>query len=293
MITSNTAFRFAKCIVALGTFDGVHIGHARVIEAAKRHGLPVVVVTSMQNPKFVLSGIGARIISPSLCNEAFDMLGVQAVIRLDFNEIKNMTPIEYLEILTDKIGAVGFACGYNFRFGKSASGTAKTISEYAKENGFVFDICDEVDIDGLSVSSTRIRDLIANGNIKYANTLLGRPYAFDFEVIHGDARGRTIGFPTLNQQYPDGYLLPKFGVYASRVTVNNQCYASITNVGIRPTFKVDQALAETTIDGFNGNLYGKHIKTELIEFIRPEKKFGSLEALKTQIQNDIESSKRI
>ena len=293
MIVTDKLYNGGKCIAALGTFDGVHIGHCAVIKKAMNFGLPVIVVTSKQNPRQVLVGNNGRILSDALCDEAFEKLGVQGIVRLDFEDIRNMTAVEYLDMLCQKASAVGFASGFNFRFGKGASGNADTLVEYAAEKGFKCSICDSVDIDGGPVSSTRIREALSHGDIAIANKLLGRPYAINFEVAHGDARGREMGFPTINQPFGDSYALPRFGVYASVVEVSGKKYPAVTNVGVKPTFSNDKVIAETHICGYTGDIYGESPVVELITFIRPEAKFESVKALVSQIEKDKQTAVEI
>ncbi len=273
-------------IVALGTFDGVHIGHKGVIESALSFGLPVAVVTSDINPKTAFGGKVGRILSESLCDSEFERLGVSAVIRLDFNSIKDLSPEQYLDMLVSELGAKGFACGYDFRFGRAAAGTHETLAYYASARGLLCSVCSEVDTDGAAVSSSRIRAALERGDIATVNSLLGRCYAIDFPVIHGDARGRRLGFPTANQGYPADFVIPHYGVYASIVTVEGITYKAVTNIGTRPTFCEGAAVAETHIIDECLDLYDKEIKVELIEFLRDEIKFSSVEKLIEQIERD-------
>lgn len=287
MIVSHTLdISGGEYVAALGTFDGVHIGHRGVIDAALRSGLPVAVVTSDVNPRAALGGCCGRILSPTLCDEELERLGVSAVVRLDFNSIRSLAPEQYLDMLRDGLRAHGFVCGFNFRFGKNAVGTPATLSQYATAHDCFFSECAEVDIDGGAVSSSRIRDAIACGDMQAACRLLGRCYAIDFDVIHGDARGRTLGFPTANQVYGDEYIVPRHGVYASDVTVNGVVYRSVTNIGTRPTFCDGAVVAETHVIGADVNLYGKKIKVELLARLRDEIKFSSANDLIRQVERD-------
>jgi len=281
VIVTDKLYNSGNCIAALGTFDGVHIGHSEVIKTALQFGLPVVVVTSKQNPR----GSG-RILSDTLCDQKFEQLGVSGVVRLDFEDIRNMSSTEYLDMLCNKLGAVGFASGFNFHFGKGAIGNADTLKEYARQNALKCAVCDSIDIDGQAVSSTRIRVALAEGDIDTVSKLLGRFYAIDFEVKHGAARGREMGFPTINQPYSDVYALPKFAVYASFTEINGKRYPAVTNVGIKPTFNGDAVIAETHICGYDDNIYGKKPIVHLVRFIRNEVKFDSTEHLIAQISKD-------
>ena len=286
MIVTDKLYNSGGCIAALGTFDGVHIGHSAVIKKAMEFGLPVVVVTSKQNPRQIITGNSGRILSDSQCDSQFERLGISGVVRLDFEDIRNMSAEEYLNMLCDKLGAVGFASGFNFHFGKGASGNADTLKEYAAKHKLKCSICDSVDVEGTAVSSTRIRDALSQGEMETVSKLLGRFYTIDFEVAHGDARGRQMGFPTINQPYTDNFALPKFAVYASFVEIGGKVFPAVTNVGVKPTFNGDKAVAETHICGYEGDIYGKKPLVHLVRFIRPEVKFATTEDLIKQIAQD-------
>ncbi len=291
MIRSRTLdISGGEYVAALGTFDGVHIGHKSVITAAASRGLPVAVVTSDVNPRKVIYGGSDRILSPDLCDDEFESLGVSAVIRLDFNEIRNMSPTEYLDMLVKRLGARGFTFGFNFRFGKNASGTPETLREYAAAHGLFCHECGPVSIDGSPVSSSRIRTAISDGNMEDACRLFGRYYAYDFNVCHGDARGKSLGFPTANQIFPDGYVVPRHGVYASDATIDGKIYRAVTNIGIRPTFSGKDVVSETHIIGFDNNIYNKKIKVELLCRLRDELRFDSADALIAQMEKDKQHS---
>ncbi len=292
IVTDKVIAISGGCTVALGTFDGVHLGHRAVINAAREFGLPVVVVTSAQNPQSILGQVKKSRISSAECNDRiFADIGVSAVIRFDFEDIRSLSPDEYLDILVDQIGAKNIVFGFNFRFGRCASGDAQTAHDYCEKRGIGLKVCDEVCVEGDTVSSTRIRACIEAGDMQLAKRLLGRAYSVDFEVVHGDGRGRTMMIPTANQEFADDYVLPRFGVYASRTLIGGKTYASVTNIGVRPTFLSPVVLAETYVDGFDGSLYGEKPTVELTEFIRGERKFESIEQLRQQILLDIEKSK--
>ncbi len=295
MTTTDRIYRVdGGCTVALGTFDGVHLGHRRVIETAKQFGLPVVVVTTAQNPQGVLfSGNKRRIFSEKATDGIFESLGVDGIIRLDFNDIRDMEPQAYLDMLVDRLGAKNIVFGFNFRFGKGASGNADTVCKYGIQHNIGVKVCDAVTYEGETISSTRIRAAIEAGDMEAAAQMLGRNYSIDFTVVHGDARGREMGFPTANQVFGDDFSLPRFGVYASRVTVDSISYNAVTNVGVRPTFLSPVVLAETYIDGFEGDLYSKTVEVQLLKHLRDEKKFDSIDALTKQLFLDLEQAKNI
>ena len=177
-------------------------------------------------------------------------------------------------------------CGFNFRFGKNASWSALDMRKYLEQRDVWVRILEHLDYDGMPISSTRIRACISEGKIKDANEMLGYNFTFESKVISGDHRGRTIGFPTINQHLPEGLIVPKFGVYESRVFVDGKEYKSFTNIGIRPTWRVDEPLCETHIFDFNGDLYGKTVRVELVDYKREEKIFSSVEELKEQLNYD-------
>ena len=275
------------CAAALGTFDGVHLGHQRVISVAVKSGFTPVVIMIMQKSR------KKRIFSNELNFSFLERLGVDTVICLDLDEIRDMTPDEYLNILYEKMNVRLFVCGENHRFGKDASGNYENISRFCAQKGIVSEKCDTVTVNGVTASSTAIRQLISNGEMKAAYSLMGHCYAIDFSVIRGDGRGHEMGFPTINQQYGETYILPKFGVYAGVAIVDDKEYPAVSNVGIRPTFLTDKPLAETNIIGYSGDLYDKKVKVMFKEYIRNEKKFMSLDEIISAIENDKNECLRI
>ena len=177
-------------------------------------------------------------------------------------------------------------CGFNFKFGKNASWSAMDMRKYLEAKDVWVRILEHLDYKDLPISSTRIRECVKHGEIKDANEMLGYNFTFENEVIGGDQRGRTIGFPTINQHLPDGLVVPKYGVYESRTFVDGKEYKSFTNIGIRPTWRVDKPLCETHIFDFSGDLYGKTVRVELIDYKREEKIFKNVEELKKQLDYD-------
>jgi riboflavin kinase/FMN adenylyltransferase len=206
----------------------------------------------------------------------------------DFDEIKNMQGQEFIEkILVEKFGAGIILCGYNFKFGRNAGWSAIQLRQYLAEKDIWVRILEHLDFEGQPISSTRIRQALKDGKIEQANEMLGYNFTFEAEVIHGDNRGgKKIGFPTINQHLPQGLVVPKFGVYESRTFVDDKEYKSFTNIGIRPTWEVDVPLCETNIFDYDGNLYGKNIRVELIRYLREEKKFSSIDEVRTQLEYD-------
>ncbi len=287
-----------KTAVALGNFDGLHKGHLAVINEAvmeKHNGLLPCILTFDSHPQKTLRGSAPkRIMTKKLCEKTTAMLGCQT-IRLSFEEVRNMSPEEFFNKILIKKLNVGFvSCGFNYRFGKNGEGNADTLRSLCKNAGIGFKCAEEVLYNGEVISSTRIRQAIENGDIENANNMLGRHFAYDSEVVHGDRIGkRILGFPTINQLFPDTHVVPKNGVYASATEVDGRLYPSMTNIGKRPTVNGDELRSETCIIGFSGDLYGSHPEVRLLKLIREEKKFPSLEALSEQLKNDSEKAEKI
>ncbi len=277
--------------VALGNFDGIHTGHREIIKKTASFaecGLEPCVLLFFEHSVKALSGnIPPMLMSENERKAFFESNGF-SVEYIDFNKIKNMSPEQFVtEILRDRLHASAVICGYNYRFGKNAQGNAQTMTELCRKYGIESVVVDEVDYDGVPVSSTQIRNLIENGEIEKANILLDRSFGFSATVIDGDKRGRTLGIRTANQRIPEHFVIPKFGVYESFVTIDGKHYKAITNIGRRPTVGTDIILSETHILNFSDDIYGKEIDVRLIRFIREEKKFSSFDELKRQMNEDI------
>ena len=205
----------------------------------------------------------------------------------DFTKIKNMDASEFVDkILIGELGAETLLCGYNFRFGKNAMWSAFDLRNYLEEKGVWVRILEHLDYEGEPISSSRIRTALENGEIDKANSMLGYNFTFENVVIDGDKRGRKAGFPTINQKVPDGLTVPKFGVYESLTELDGVMYKSFTNIGIRPSWRVEEPLFETHIFDFDGDLYSKTVRVELVKYIREEKTFSDIEELKEQLIND-------
>ncbi|HEX3025699.1 MAG TPA: riboflavin biosynthesis protein RibF [Clostridia bacterium] len=280
--------------VALGFFDGVHLGHAAVIQSARLTGLQTVVITFLQHPggKKTL-----RLMSNRQKEEAFQQLGVEIMAYLDFPQVKDLEPEEFVrDILDAQFHAKKVFCGFNYHFGRGAVAGSEELKricgKYSIETGCVEPVYSEIKgEDGpVPISSTLIRGFVENGEMEQAAACLGRPYAFCYEVVSGRRLGRQLGTPTINQKFPEGFMIPRFGVYASRAYAGGKQYPAVTNVGVKPTVGSDCVLAETYIIGYEGDLYGTEIKVELLSFLRGEKKFDGLVQLKNQIGLDAEQS---
>ena len=258
-----------RIAVALGDFDGMHRAHQTVITGAEN------VIIYCVNNKFSL--LQKSIFEKRFPNTVF----------ADFEQLKNMPGEEFIEkILLDKFKAGMILCGFNFRFGRNAGWSALDLRNYLEEKDVWVRILEHLDFDGAPISSTRIRKAVAEGNIELANNMLGYNYTFESVVVSGDKRGRTIGFPTINQHFPQGLIIPKFGVYESVTIIGDSEYKSFTNIGVRPTWRVETPMAETHIFGFDGDLYDQEVRIELVRYLREEKEFSSLDELKAQLNYD-------
>lgn len=276
-----------KTALALGSFDGVHIAHRKVLDlpcdykkTAVTFGIP---------PKMFFDGKSELITTYTDKVAILKDLGFDEVISLDFESVKNTEPQDFLDCLFLNYNPSVISCGFNYRFGKNGAGDVKLLKSFCENKGIECKVCEEVQSNGVSVSSSRIRNLLRNGEIDKANILLGRPFSFCGEIIKGDGRGRTMGFPTVNQKYPEELVKVKFGVYKTTVQIDGKRYDAITNIGLRPTFKSDYVISETYIKNFCGDLYGKDVRVYLNSFLRSEKKFASKEELMKQIEIDIKA----
>lgn len=276
--------------MALGNFDGVHTGHLKVIEAAvNTKTLSPAALTFQQNPHAV-----PAIVTREDKEEIMRKSGVQMLVSLPFEEVRDMPAEDFFRrILLEKCRAGKLCCGSDFRFGQGARGDYMLLQRLCQETGTQLEIVPFVTLDGQRVSSTRIREALQAGDITLANRMLGRPFGFKLEVIHGNHIGRGLGTPTINQALPEGFILPKFGVYASVAEVDGTDYYGVTNIGVKPTVGSDSVLSETWMPEFCGDLYGKRVRLSVFEFIRPEYKFASLEKMKAVIIENARQAKEI
>ena len=280
--------------VALGTFDGLHMGHKAVITAEKTEYEKKLALMFTTHPQEYLKGEHpGRLITPRAEKEILYSWGVVPEY-IAFDEIATLSPEEFVDdILIKRYNATSLACGFNYRFGKNAQGDVNTLRRLCAEREIKLTVVDEISYKGEAVSSTRIRASVANGRMQDAKEMLGRYFSFDFEVLHGDERGRILGSPTINQFFTPDFQVPQFGVYASFTEVDGRFYPSVTNIGVRPTIGNSEKRSETNIIGFEGDLYGKFPQVFIVEKIRGEMQFNSLDELSEQIATDREKAKKI
>lgn len=280
-----------KKIYALGFFDGVHLGHQALLSACRRlaaenHCLPAAVTFDLP-PSAVLQNL-----QPNMLTTVQDrslllhQYGMEEVRLFSANaQTLSMSWQAFLEQLIQS-GAAGFVCGEDYRFGCNGEGSAQMLCTFCKKRNIPCIIVPEQTMDGQKISSTRIRALLETGDVENTNRLLGHPHIFTGTVVSGRHLGRTIGIPTANLHLPECLLTPAFGVYACTVQVDGHTHVAVTNIGTRPTVNGKGVTVEPWILDFNGDLYGKELSLQFHKFLRPERKFDSLEALKAQIESD-------
>ncbi len=280
--------------VALGTFDGLHIGHKAVITAEKTEYQRKIVLMFNEHPLVRLKGKNpGELITQEKSRAILEEWGVTPEY-IDFSEICELSPEDFVEeILVKKYNAKALACGFNYRFGKNATANANDLMRLCAEREMKITVVDAVEFHNEPVSSSRIRKAISNGDMKSVKLMLGRYFSYDFPVMHGDKRGRTLGSPTINQFFAEDFAVPEFGVYASFTTVHGKTYPSVTNIGIRPTIGNSEKRSETHIIGFEGDIYGECPEVFLVEKIRGEMQFSSLEELSNRIAKDRETALQI
>ncbi|MBQ7542186.1 MAG: riboflavin biosynthesis protein RibF [Clostridia bacterium] len=280
--------------VALGSFDGLHAGHQSVLQSAlsdMSDGLLPVVLLFDAHPQKVLRGSAPPLLMAESQRDALLRQMGFSLRTVVFSEVCAMEPAQFVrEILRETLHAATVSCGYNYRFGKGGQANANELRRLCAREGITTHICAPVEYGGVTVSSTRIRTLLENGEADKAAELLTRPFTFTETVRHGDENGRRLGFPTINQPLPPQLVTPKFGVYASRTMIDGVWRDSITNIGVRPTLPDDTPGCETHILGFDGVLYGQQIPVGLLRYVRPERRFRDLEEVFRQVRLDVETA---
>lgn len=297
----NEIFEIKDCVLALGNFDGVHLAHRKLLSEAvslkNKIGASYVGAWSFgENPLAVLTKAPPPFIySKEMKAECMLSLGLDFVILCDFSHFKDMSPDDFIkEHMVGELHAVGAVCGFNFSFGRFGLGKPSHLSAYFGKDAFIE--VPEFKIEDKTVSSTAIRKMIIDGDVKEASLFLGSNFYIDTPVVHGKQLGRKLSFPTANQVFLQGSVTPKYGVYATRcVTSDGHEYIGVTNVGIRPTVENsidDHSIvnAESYILDFDRDIYGESLKVEFIEFLREERKFESLSDLANAISADAKNA---
>ena len=295
IISETTEFHIeGKNAVAIGKFDGIHLGHKKLLDIIlqqKKDGLKSVVFTFDPPPEEFFTGSQIPQLFTRLEKRtAFEEMGIDVLIEFPLTAETAATPPEDFvrRILVKQIGADFIAAGTDVSFGDKGRGDRHLLRNLSKEIGYELNLIDKVRVDGEEVSSTRVRNHVADGDMPMVKRLLGYNYSVSGTVQHGRHIGHTIGVPTVNIIPPSNKLLPPYGVYASRVYLEDKIYDGMTNIGRKPTISDKEKVGvETFIYDFSGDAYGKFTKVELLKFVRPEMKFGSIDELKEQIKSDL------
>jgi riboflavin kinase/FMN adenylyltransferase len=285
---------------AIGVFDGLHLGHQKVIgsmiEDARRLQAQPMVITFDQHPQSVLAPEKAPLLIYPLAQKlrVIESLGVEAALVFHFDLEFSRQPAEiFAHNLVENFGRLAsLSVGGNFFFGHHRKGNAALLQQFGKQYGFAVTAIEPLQNEGHTISSTRVRKAIHDGHLELASQLLGRKYGLASQVIHGDQRGRQLGFPTANLDVA-GLVLPPFGVYAARTVVNGLAHPSVLNLGHRPTVKPggSPTSLEVHLLDYSGDLYDRTVEVQFVQKLRGEEKFPSLDALKTQITRDIQSAR--
>ena len=290
-----------KRVIALGFFDGVHKGHGALLrtvaQVADRLGAKPCAFTFDRSPTAAITGQAVPLLS-SVEDRVWLMrrhYGIEEVIVAPFDGMQKMDWQDFVsEYLQKELGCVHVVAGHDFHFGYMGKGNPQRLQEKCRELGMGCDIIQKVEQDGITISSTYIRTLIAQGEMERANQFLGHPHTLTNRVAHGKKIGTTtLGFPTVNLLIPQGVIVPAFGVYATRVWFDGQCRCAVTNVGVRPT--VEDNDGHVTVEGFildfDGDLYGHEIRMEFYKYLRPEQCFPSMDALAAEIRRNAQQTR--
>ena len=287
-------------LLTIGVFDGVHLGHKHLIAEltglARKQGLSSGVITFSRHPREVVSP-RSRLPFLTGFEQRIELLkgeGVDGVIPLPFTpELAKLSPEEFLSLLKKHLRMKGLVVGPDFALGHKREGDTDALRRLGEEMGFSVTVVPPLKIDGEVVSSTAIRQALAEGDTKRAQKLMGRPFNLHGRVVKGDRRGNELGFPTANLETAAEQALPADGVYTSRAFMDAQAYPAMTNIGLHPTFGGDKRLVEVYLMDYHGDLYGRELTVEIIERLRDEIKFDSPQELKKQIAEDIKRGKAI
>ncbi len=285
-----------NAVVTIGTFDGVHIGHQKIIssiiESAKAIGGESVILTFFPHPRMILHPEDQKLKLITTIDEKtqlLEKLGIDHLIITPFTrDFSNLSPEEYVkEILVDKIGTRKIIIGYDHRFGKNREGGIEELKTLGKIHGFEVEVIQEQDVQQVAVSSTKIREALLKGDVATAKEFLGHPFCLHGKVIRGDQIGRTLGYPTANLFVEESFkLIPSDGIYAVKVQVQNSLYDGMAYIGHRPTVNGMSRNIEVNIFDFDQEIYGEIIRLDFFHFIREDQKFNSLAELKSQLGQD-------
>lgn len=287
----------ARPVISVGSFDGVHLGHQyllnQLVEWARRAHAPAVVVTFKTHPREVMTGrVMPSLNSPEHKRRLLSKAGVDAILMLEFDEaLQKLSAEEFMGThVRGNLAAQGMLVGFNNHIGRNREGTYVVLREIGQTLGVDVRESERVEVSGEAISSSAIRRHVAQGDFHWARKMLGRPFSIVATVVHGDARGRTIGYPTANLRL-DALAHPPAGVYGVRVKIDEQWRIGAANIGTRPTVDPSRTspLLEVHVLDFEGDLYGHELEVEFLFHVRPEQKFSGVEALKDQLAQDVQS----
>ncbi|HOP10667.1 MAG TPA: riboflavin biosynthesis protein RibF [Oscillospiraceae bacterium] len=288
VITDIADIDFKKpAAVALGFFDGVHLGHRAVISSAAESGLMPVVFTFAQHPRAFFGDAPELISDLNDRLSCFEQLGVEVAVAVKFADFVGMSASEFYAFLRNKLNMRAAFYGYNYRFGKGQEGGEKLLAQWCEKDGIAHTRIEPVLFNGEPISSSRIRAAMNEGDVASASQMLGRAIVLTAQVGSGKNLGRKLGFATINQPLTAPVRPLLRGVYAASVTLEGKTYPAVTNLGARPTVLQSEEAAETHIIGFDGDLYGKTVCVQFLKFLRPQRKFDNVEQLQNQIRQDV------
>lgn len=289
-----------KRAIALGFFDGVHIGHGALLSKTKERaeqigGIPSVLSFDV-HPDNLVFGVNVPLINSAAGRKEIirRCYGIDNVVFIHFNKhVMQMPWEEFAADIIEKLNIGWIVCGHDFNFGHKGQGTAVKLKEYCEARGIGCDIISAVNLDGLTVSSTHIRALVAEGKMEEARRYLGHPHCLVDTVHSGYHLGTKMGTPTINMRFPDGVIIPRHGVYAAKVYLEDgSSHVAVTNIGVRPTVSDENTVSvESHLLDYSGNLYGSQARVEFYSFIRPEMKFADFRELGEQIKRDAQTAR--
>ena len=289
-----------SALLTIGVFDGVHLGHRHLLErlreTAARENAASAVLTFTNHPRTVIRP-GDCVQYITTVEDRLELLrreGVDLVLPLTFDvELSRLKADEFVDLLLERLNMGGLVMGSSFAMGHQRGGTPPVLAEMGRDRGFSTTVVEPASSQGEEVSSTAIRDAVSRGDVGRASRLLGRPFALRGVVVRGQARGRSLGFPTANLNLPRSQIVPGNGIYAARAIVEGAARPAAVSIGVRPTFDDGERVVEVHILDFGGDLYGSELAVEFVERLRDELRFDSAEELVAQMNDDVEQTRQV
>ncbi len=288
------------CVLALGFFDGVHLGHGALLNKVRAladdMNICAAAITFDRHPASFLTGRKTPLLNTVSEREALikTLYKLDEVCILPFDETLSKTPwLKFAQMLRDDFVAKHLVCGHDYRFGAKGEGNAKTLAEFCRDHQMGFDMIDQVCMNGTPISSTHIRNLLAKGEVRQAEQFLAHPHLLSGFVVDGRKVGRTLSIPTANLDVCEDVMLPKHGVYAAEAFFENERHAAVVNIGTRPTFEGETVTVEPWLLDFSGDLYGKKITLALYDYLREERKFATKEELAAEVRRNAQTTREL